>query len=291
MCLSAIALDPAHPRFTFVVAANRDEFHDRPTAPLAWWDDDERILAGRDLQAGGSWLGLSRSGRFALLTNVRGPQLNPGPSRGTLVVDWLRSDVSAQTFRATHREHGAYNLIAADFAHGGCWWLNPALTAPQALGTRLHGLSNALLDTPWQKVERLKQRVAAAIDGSADSAALAQHLLHALSDERVAPDDDLPQTGVALEIERALSAAFIRMPKLWSGGYGTRCSTVVISDAAGHTQVWERSFDREGRPSGTRHEHLIGWPPPRQASERAISTCGMPASSNGSPRAANPART
>jgi uncharacterized protein with NRDE domain len=291
MCLSAIALDPGHPRFTFVVAANRDEFHDRPTAPLAWWDEDERILAGRDLQAGGSWLGMSRSGRFALLTNVRGPQVNAGPSRGTLVVDWLRSDMSAQTFRATHREHGAYNLIVADFARGGCWWLNPALAAPQALETGLHGLSNALLDTPWQKVERLKLRVAAAIDDSADGAALAQRLLDALADDRVADDDDLPQTGVALEIERALSAAFIRMPKLRSGGYGTRCSTVVISDAAGHTQVWERSFDREGQPSGTRHEHLIGWPPPRQASERAISTCGMPASSNDSPRAANPART
>jgi uncharacterized protein with NRDE domain len=208
-----------------------------------------------------------------------------------LVVDWLRSDVSAQTFRATHSEHGAYNLIAADFARGDCWWLNPALAAPQALETGLHGLSNALLNTPCKKVERLKQRVAAAIDDSADGAALAQRLLDALADDRVADDDDLPQTGVALEIERALSAAFIRMPKLRSGGYGTRCSTVVISDAAGHTQVWERSFDREGQPSGTRHEHLFDWPPPRQASERAISTCGMPASSNGSPRAANPART
>jgi uncharacterized protein with NRDE domain len=285
MCLSAIALDPAHPRFTFVVAANRDEFHHRPAAPLAWWDDAP-LLAGRDLQAGGSWLGLSHSGRFALLTNVRGAPPNSGPSRGTLVVDWLRSSETAESFRAAHREHEAYNLIAADFARGGCWWLNPALRAPQALGRGLHGLSNALLDTPWLKVERLKQQVATAMDDSADSATLAQRLLAALADDRVAADADLPQTGVALEFERALSAAFIRMPQR---DYGTRCSTVVISDAAGQTQVWERSFDSDGQPTATRHERLGGWPP-RQASERTISTCGMPASSNGSPRAVNPAR-
>jgi uncharacterized protein with NRDE domain len=291
MCLSAIALDPAHPRFTFVVAANRDEFHDRPAAPLAWWHDDERILAGRDLQAGGSWLGLSRSGRFALLTNVRGPQVNPGPSRGTLVVDWLRSATTAEAFRAANREHAAYNLIAADFVRAECWWLNPALPGPQPLRPGLHGLSNAMLDTPWPKVERLKQQLATAIDDSQDSAALAQRLLDALADDRVAPDDDLPQTGVALEVERALSAAFIRMPGLRQGGYGTRCSTVVISDAAGHTQVWERSFDRDGVQAGMRHEQLPAWPPRSQASERAISTCGMPASSNGSPRATKPART
>jgi uncharacterized protein with NRDE domain len=291
MCLTAIALDPAHPRFTFVVAANRDEFHDRPAVPLAWWHDDPRLLAGRDLQAGGSWLGLSRSGRFALLTNVRGSQINPGPSRGTLVIDWLRSETTAEAFRAAHPEHAAYNLIVADFTRGECWWLNPALPAPQPLRPGLHGLSNALLDTPWRKVERLKQQVAAATADSTDSAALAQRLLDALADDGAAPDDELPQTGVALEVERALSAAFIRMPGLRQGGYGTRCSTVIITDAAGHTQVWERSFDRSGAPAGTRHEALPGWPPRSQTSVRAISTCGMPASSNISPRAVKPART
>jgi uncharacterized protein with NRDE domain len=288
MCLSAIALDAAHPRFTFVVAANRDEFHDRPAAPLAWWDDAP-ILAGRDLQAGGSWLGLSRAGRFALLTNVRGPQPNTGPSRGTLVVDWLRGDMTAAAFRAARREHGAYNLIAADFARGDCWWLNPALPAPQRVRAGLHGLSNAQLDTPWPKVELLKQRVAAAMAQSADSPALAQRLLDALADDALAPDAELPRTGVPLDAERALSAAFIRMPDLRQGGYGTRCSTVVISDTDGHTQVWERSFGRDGAPTITRHEVLPGWAA-CQAKERTISTCGMPASSNVSPRATKPAR-
>lgn len=286
MCLSAIALDPAHPRFTFVVAANRDEFHDRPAAPLGWWGDGDGILAGRDLQAGGTWLGLSRGGRFALLTNVRGPQVNTGPSRGTLVVDWLRGEATAEAFRAAHREHAAYNLIAADLARSECWWLNPALPTPQRMQAGLHGLSNGQLNTPWPKVESLKQRVAAAMTDCTDSTTLAQLLLGALADDVVAPDAELPQTGVPLEFERALSAAFIRMPQR---GYGTRCSTVVISDATGHTQVWERSFDRDGAHTATRHEVLPGWAAP-QASERSISTCGMPASSNGSPRAAKPAR-
>lgn len=288
MCLAAIALGPAHPRFVFVVAANRDEFHDRPTAPLAWWEDDRDILAGRDLQAGGSWLGLSRSGRFALLTNVRAPSAaeSGAPSRGTLVADWLQDNTGAQTFWAAQASlgHRPYNLIAADLAQGACWWMNPELPAPQRMDCGLHGLSNAQLDTPWPKVQVLKQRVADAMAACADAGQLAQRLFAALTDDALSDDAELPHTGVPLDLERALSAAFIRAPQR---GYGTRCSTVVIS-AAGSTHVWERSYARDGTPAATRHEVLPGWPP--QTSARTISTCGMPASSNAAPRSAKPAR-
>jgi len=285
MCLSAIALDPTHPRFTFVVAANRDEFHARPAAALAWWPDRPGILAGRDLQAGGSWLGLSRDGRFALLTNVRGATADRGPSRGTLVPDWLQGDGDVHHFWSVQRGHAAYNLIAADFARGECWWMNPELPAPQRMAAGLHAVSNARLDTPWPKLRLLKHRVADAMAACDDAQQLSQRLFAALADDAPADDTELPHTGVPLDVERALSAAFIRMPQ---HAYGTRCSTVVIGDASGNTQVWERSYTSDGIPAATRHEMLVGWPP--QTSARTISTCGMPASSNGAPRSANPAR-
>jgi uncharacterized protein with NRDE domain len=157
MCLALIAF-AAHPRYRLVVAANRDEFHARPTAAAAWWD--EGILAGRDLKAGGTWLGVDRRGRFALITNVRDPaRHDPGaPSRGALVPRLLASSALAVSLPALVRDAAGYNgfnLIAG----GGTslYWGSNRAAAPAALDPGIYGVSNHLLDTPWPKVERTKE--------------------------------------------------------------------------------------------------------------------------------------
>lgn len=270
MCLVALALD-RHPRFPLVLASNRDEFLDRPSAPLAWWTPEggrTPILGGRDLQAGGSWLGLTRAGRLALVTNVREPGLpqDPAaPSRGALVSGWLGSGESfdAHWPRVAAAGHPGFNLIAADLA-GGQWHCagrhGGQYRSPRRLGPGLYGLSNAALDTPWPKTERLKARLAEALDTATTAEALATALLAALADPQPAPDAALPRTGVPLDWERGLSSALIRLPER---RYGTRCSTLLIAerqpDGALRTLVIERSHD--GAAPSERCERLADWPP------------------------------
>ena len=243
MCLAVIALG-AHPRYPLVVAANRDEFHARPTAPAAWWD--EGWLAGRDLEAGGTWLGVTRAGRVALLTNVRDPARHDphAPSRGTLVTRMLAdAGAPAEALAAAVADgnaHNGFNLLVGD-AREAHWGSNRG-GSPRALAAGVHGLSNASLDTPWPKVVCIKTGVAAwCASGGEDPAAL----LAALADRALAPDDALPSTGVTLEWERLLSAPFIV-----SDRYGTRSSTVMTIDVDGHAQFIERSFDATGEPTG-----------------------------------------
>lgn len=302
MCLVALALD-IDPRFPLVVATNRDEFRERPTAALNWWRQDDaapEILAGRDLRDGGTWLGLNRAGRFALLTNIRDPGRHDAaaPSRGHVVPLWLRGELPIDRFwtRFALSGHNGCNVIAADFPRGECFWAANDGSLPRRLEPGLYGLSNASLDTPWPKTEALKRRVRTAIAAAPDAHRLADALFEALADRRVAADDALPSTGVPPERERALSAAFIDMPEM---GYGTRSSTLLIGvagpDGRLHTHVFERSFDAAvaDPAAATRHVELPDWPP-RPAgvhSERTISTWGMPASSNTGPRAAKPARS
>lgn len=272
MCLIGLALD-AHPRYALVIAANRDEFHDRPAAPLAWWQppgDAPALLSGRDLEAGGTWLGVARNGRLGLLTNVRDPRRRraEAPSRGALVTDWL---AAARPFEAlwpdfATRGCNPFNLIGGDLATGDWWWGDDRSKTPSALGSGVFGLSNAALDTPWPKVERLKAALSDALAALGDlpcdgAASLRQALWDALADRRGAPDELLPDTGVGLEWERWLAPAFIAAPE---GHYGTRCSTLLLGERAGvdwQLAVWERSFDRHGALQGERHE-TWRWSPP-----------------------------
>ena len=267
MCLIALAIDQ-HRRFPLVVAANRDEFFARPTARLAWWQPDPggpQVLSGRDLQAGGTWMGLTAEGRLAMLTNIRRPGSNDpaAPSRGAIVPLWLRGHLPADRFwmQVALSGHNPFNLVAADFRHGDCWWASSDTASPRRLDRGLYGLSNAALDTPWPKVQALKAGVRAALAEAESAQALSVRLFAALADRRIADDAALPQTGIALERERGLSAAFIRMPEM---GYGTRCSTLLITERVNRrlvTHVFERSFPAGAGLALLRQSTLKDWPP------------------------------
>ncbi|HJW10322.1 MAG TPA: NRDE family protein [Albitalea sp.] len=267
MCLVSIAIDQDR-RFPLVVAANRDEFFKRPAARLAWWTPETggpAILSGRDLEAGGTWLGLTAEGRLALLTNVRDPSRNDptAPSRGRIVSEWLAARESTDRFwmRTALSGYNGFNLVAADFRRGECFWASNDGSHPVRLERGLYGLSNASLNTPWPKVEALKARVGSAIAHSASVDALSRALFDALADRSEAPDDALPETGVPIEWERRLSAAFIRSPDL---SYGTRCSTLVIAERVNRhlvTHVFERTFSANGSVALMRRALLKNWPP------------------------------
>jgi uncharacterized protein with NRDE domain len=243
MCLALIAIE-AHPTFTLVVAANRDEFHARPAAPAAWWD--EGWLGGRDLAAGGAWLGIARDARWALVTNFRDPSRNKpdAPTRGSLVPAALAdpappAESLARIVRSATAQNG-FNLVVGT-GSDACWGSNRANGARQ-LPPGIHGISNALLDTPWPKVTRTKSALQAwCARGDADLAPL-----FALLGDRVrAPDDLLPSTGIPRERERLLSSPFIV-----DDGYGTRCSTVLTIDRDDGACFVERTFDPRGAPVG-----------------------------------------
>ncbi|MGH8231584.1 MAG: NRDE family protein, partial [Steroidobacteraceae bacterium] len=210
MCLILLAWR-AHPDYPLVLAANRDEFHARAATPACWWRQPQ-ILAGRDLQGGGTWLGVARSGRFAALTNYRDPMLPQlaAPSRGELVPATLTSGASVERTLARLAKSGGrynpFNLIFSDGEQLAVYESVPG--AGRVLGPGVYALSNHLLDTPWPKVRAAKSALAAALTRLPDDAAL----LELLRDERQADDGQLPRTGVSLEWERLLSSAFIRAP-------------------------------------------------------------------------------
>lgn len=270
MCLVALALDQDR-RFPLVLASNRDEFFDRPTARLAWWTPQgggPDILGGRDLQAGGTWLGLTAAGRLALVTNVRAPgrQDAQAPSRGSLVPHWLHGEQPLDRFwtQVAVSGYNGFNLVAADFARGECFWASSATALPRRIERGLYGLSNAALDTPWPKVEHLKARVKGALAETAAEEpvdALAGRLFEALVDRSVAVDAELPSTGIPRELEAQLSAAFIRTA---DGRYGTRCSTLVITERVKRqlvTHVFERSYAVGAGVALLRRSRLLDWPP------------------------------
>ena len=266
MCLAAFAL-AAHTRFPLVIAANRDEFFTRPAAPMAWWPSGGiELLAGRDLSAGGTWFGLTRAGRLALLTNVREPdrQLADAPSRGALVVDWLTDTQDAPAFAAGLKPgYNGFNLVTADLTLDRWHWLSNRSDRPQALAPGLHALSNAALDTPWPKTIGLKAAMAEALARATSAEQLAEDLFTALADRSPAPDAALPDTGVGLARERLLSPRFVRMldperPGL--AAYGTRCSTVLIRQADGSTLAVERSVGPDGRQQSAVTSAMPRWP-------------------------------
>ncbi len=248
MCLVVVALD-AHPRYALVIAANRDEFHSREALPAHWGERPPfaGVLAGRDLDAGGTWLGIRRDGRWALLTNVRegrGRNNPAAPSRGVLVPAILNdrgTPVAAmRTVMRNAESYNGFNLLAGDA--GSAAWASNRSNETRAITAGVHGLSNALLDTPWPKLARTRAKVAewAAHDDNDLTPVFA-----ALSDRSRPPDEALPSTGVPIEWERLLSAPFIV-----SEDYGTRCSTVLAIERGGSARFIERTFDRRGEPTG-----------------------------------------
>jgi uncharacterized protein with NRDE domain len=246
MCLVLIALE-SHPEYSLILAANRDEFYDRPTTPAAVWADQPSVLAGRDLKAGGTWLGLDTQGRLAAVTNYRqGARETPAArSRGHLVSDFLTRDIAAQVyFERVHREahlYNGFNLIAGDTT--GFFYYSNREGTVRSLGPGVYGLSNHLLDTLWPKVAATKTAFGALVDGRAEE--LTAGLFSLLSDRSRAADDLLPSTGVSRDWERLLSSAFIATEQ-----YGTRSSTVVLVGRDGKTSFMERSFGPGGIPGG-----------------------------------------
>lgn len=247
MCLLVVAW-LSDPRYRLVVAGNRDEFHDRPAAPLAWWNDAPNILAGRDLRAGGTWLGVSRAGRVGCLTNFRDADASPAtdaPSRGALVTDYLRSDVApAAHLDRLHGEahrYAGFNLLLGD-RDALHYYSNVRGERSRALAPGIYGLSNHRLDEPWPKVLRTRERVAAILAGSEP---LAAALFAALTDPT--PDARGARADGALpaDLEQALTAPFVRHAR-----YGTRSSTVVLVTHDGHGVVHERRYDAAGSQTG-----------------------------------------
>lgn len=243
MCLILVAWR-VHPDYPLVVAANRDEFFARPSAAAALWPDSN-ILAGRDLQAGGTWLGISRTGRFAALTNYRDPARHKDgrASRGLLVSDFLSSDESSPGFLSDVAARGVayngFNLLASDGECLAC--LSNVSGDLRVLPPSIYGLSNHLLDSPWPKVQTGKSALSKAMTALPDDGPL----FDLLRDDTAHPDDALPRTGVSLEWERLLSSAFIKTP-----GYGTRCSTVVKFSRDGNAVFDEQTWLEGGLPGG-----------------------------------------
>jgi uncharacterized protein with NRDE domain len=239
MCLILFAYE-IYPQYPLVLLANRDEFHERPTAPAAFWEDAPRVLGGRDLRAGGTWMGVTRDGRWAALTNYRDPaaEQSAGPSRGHLVGDYLRRPVSAAEYMegVTEQRHrySGFNLLVGD-AEQIFYLSNRDEAGPRRLRPGVYGLSNHLLDSAWPKVRHGKRELQARIAG--DSAADIDGLFGILATTDPAPDPELPDTGVGRELERVLSPLFIVSP-----AYGTRASTVMLIDRSGGVEFIERSF-------------------------------------------------
>lgn len=275
MCLVAFALDQ-HSRFPFVLAANRDEFFDRDADRMGWWQPDgggPAILGGRDLSAGGTWLGLTAYGRLGMVTNIRNPVDNDplAPSRGDIVPQWLKGDVNMATLwpRLAMSGYNGFNMIALDFAQAECFWINNRRLYPERLHKGIFGLSNAHLNTPWPKVQQLKAQLKLALGNDPDVDTLANRLMDALANPEQAQDAHLPRTGVPLEWERMLSSCFIRSP---DGRYGTRCSTIVITERQHKrlvTHVYERTFTSRGMAL-LRRFTLKNWPPRHTMAEADV---------------------
>lgn len=240
MCLILFAYR-SHADYPLVLAANRDEFYERPTAAAEFWEEAPHLLAGRDLLKGGTWLGITKSGRFAALANYRHLNALQGgaPSRGKLVRDFLLSDEETlEHLKKIEKEAPLYNpftLLAGDRSDLFC--LSNRGEKIQRLSPGLYGLSNHLLDTPWPKVVKGKERLQQILSDKRPSI---EKILELLSDDSPAPDWALPDTGVGQEWERALSPIFVATPS-----YGTRSSTILLIDNEENV-----TFIEKGIPTG-----------------------------------------
>jgi uncharacterized protein with NRDE domain len=250
MCLILFA-HRVHPAYRLVVAANRDEWFERPTAPAGFWADASEVFAGRDLEHHGTWLGVTTTGRFSAITNFRDPGNHrpDAPSRGRLVSDFLRSSSTPVAYLERLRPRAAayngFSLLVGDA--DSLYYFSNREGEIRGLQPGVYGLSNHLLDVPWPKVRLGKTRLAGHLDDGVDP----DGLLALLSDTGVAADEELPRTGVPLEWERSLSAL-----RILAEGYGTRSSTALLIGADGEVCFVERSFDQRGQALATVRERF-----------------------------------
>lgn len=247
MCLIVLAW-MSHPAYRLVVAANRDELHDRPTAPLGWWHGDGGIVAGRDLTAGGTWMGVTRAGRFGALTNFRDLEMvapPDAPSRGTLVPEFLAGDVDPSVYmgriRGVASRFAGFNLLAGG-PRGIFYFSNRGDDGPRQLAPGVYGLANEWLDSPWPKLLRARERFTASL---AERQPDPGQLFDLLADRAPAPRQSASPARLPEDLQRALSAPFVMHPR-----YGTRCSTVLLVAHDGRTVIAERRFDAAGRQTG-----------------------------------------
>jgi uncharacterized protein with NRDE domain len=237
MCLNIFSYK-FHPRYKLIIAANRDEFYARKTAAAHFWIDKPNLLAGKDLEQGGTWLGITQTGKFSFITNYRNPQSfrKDAPSRGALVSNYLNGTESPEVYLKSLGDadkYNGFNLIAGDL-NEVCYFSNVE-NRIRKLENGFYGVSNAFLDTPWKKLVAGKKYVEAVVSQNNFSA---ENLFVALHNEQKADDSELPSTGVRYEIEKLVSSIFIK-----SETYGTVCSTVVLIDNHNSVKFFERTYN------------------------------------------------
>jgi uncharacterized protein with NRDE domain len=237
MCLIVFA-NNIHSNYKFIFAANRDEFYNRPTEHAEFWSDYPDLLAGKDLQAGGTWMGISKQGRFAAITNSRDLKNHreDAPSRGKLTLDFLVNDIEPEEYykrlKSELNSYNSFNFILGNVDE--LYYFSNKSDGLKKLESGIHGISNTLLNTPWPKVEKSKQYLEKLV-GQQDIHPW--ELLNLLYDTTIAKDDSLPDTGVGMELERMLSPVFTKSEK-----YGTRSSTVVMVDKNNNVKFVEKTF-------------------------------------------------
>jgi uncharacterized protein with NRDE domain len=244
MCLIVLAINQ-HPEYKLIIAANRDEYYDRPTAAPTFWEDAPQVLAGKDLKGGGTWLGITKTGKIAAITNYRDPAsvMTDAPSRGWLVKDYLlgRDDPASylKKVRKDGIKYNGFNLIVGH--KDKLFWYSNRGEGIVSLSPGLHGISNRLLNTPWPKVTRSKERLGDLLAHHENPSL--ESLFELLRDRSIAPDDVLPETGVGIEWERILSPVYITSPT-----YGTRSSTLILLDEKDRVTFLDRIFNSRPEP-------------------------------------------
>lgn len=239
MCLIVFAWD-SHPKYKLILAANRDEFYDRPARSAEAWTDEEwpDIIAGRDMKGGGTWFGVNRSQKWGAVTNIRKPGMQKinAPSRGALVLNYLQEDEYApfylEKIDPVSEEYMGFNLLVGD-ANGIYTYSNELRTIDE-IPQGIHGLSNSFMNSNWPKVNRAKDKLTRILEKEVIEP---NALFDLLGDEQKAADHELPDTGISRELEQAASSIFIRTEV-----YGTRCSTLLLIDNSGNMHFYERSF-------------------------------------------------
>lgn len=255
MCLILLSYD-VHPVYRLVLAANRDEYYDRPTAPLAFWNDAPDVLAGRDLKRNGVWLGVTRTGRIAAITNYREPflRLENAPSRGLLVSDFLTKMKSPEQYlddiQKTGHLYNGFNLLVGD--RSGLFYYSNMGSGIQKITPGLYGLSNHLLDTPWPKIEKGKAALGTLLEETHKIEI--EDVFDILTDRSYPADDQLPNTGVDRDWEKVLSPLFISSPT-----YGTRSSSVVVVERTSRITFAERTFESQQAESSENQTRIFSF--------------------------------
>ena len=250
MCLILFAWQQ-HRQYPLIAIANRDEYYARPSRDAHWWQDAD-VFAGRDLEAGGTWLGVNRRGHFAAVTNVREPGgMQPGKrSRGELTRNYLAASDSAEAYlqqlSAQDQDYAGFNLLLSD--DRGLWFYSNREQQIRRIESGVYGVSNGQFDEPWPKLKSGRAELLAMLDGEIEH----HRLMAILTDQNIAADHELPKTGIELDVERLLSSRFIR-----SAGYGTRACSVVTIDREQHIEFSEQNFIDAQQRGSLQHETFV----------------------------------